>query len=283
MKIRNCLITAAGLGTRMGILGTMLPKPLWPIYEIRLLDLQLEYIKRFNPERVFINAYHVCEKIKEWAKNKNVTILIEEELLGSGGCVHNLKKYLGNDQSGITCIVNSDQFFMLEEKNINDGIKLIESGFDQVIYGMCVDKSEKYNETYTQENKLVDIRKNKGTEDYYTYSGVCFINLEKLEYVGGVSSFFETVCNYKNNANIYFYKDTKNVEFWDFGEKQKYVASLLKMNSVKSGTFIELVKESRVVSERGYQTGNLITLMNGELEINLEKKEIVLNGVIDQF
>lgn len=283
MQIKNCLITAAGLGTRMGKLGEVTPKPLWPIFERRLLDVQLKYIQRFSPENIFVNSHHCSDQVLAWAKENNVTVLDEPILLGSGGCVHNLKKYLNSTENEITCIVNSDQFFMLSETHIKKGINKIKNGMDMVIYGMNVDKDQKYNETFSINNKLVEIRKNNGVDSYYTYSGVCLINLNNLKYVEGESSFFQTVCNYKENKNIYFYDETKDVEFWDFGEKEKYVQSLLNLLE-NNGVFKDLMLKSNALNENAkYYDEKSTVLRSGEMEINTRERTIKMNGLIDQY
>ena len=43
MQIDYALILSAGLGTRMGEIGKILPKVLWPIYFKSLLELQIRY------------------------------------------------------------------------------------------------------------------------------------------------------------------------------------------------------------------------------------------------
>lgn len=282
MPIKSCLITAAGLGTRMGKIGEVLPKPLWPIFEKRLLDIQLEYAKRFRAEKVFVNVHHQAHRIINWAKNNNVEVLIEEELLGSGGCVHNLKKHLG-ERGGLACVVNSDQFFFIGDKEINEGIKLIEDGNDSVLYGMHAGKEESYNETCVANNRLIQIRKNEKKHDYLTYSGVCLINLDKLSYKAGPSGFFETVCNYKDNEKIYFYGDTRAIEYWDFGEKYKYALSL--MNSVtKECEMKQILKNAKALDfEKKYTHNNIIEFEKYEMKIDLGNRTIELEGLIDHF
>jgi len=281
MRVNNCLITAAGLGTRMGIIGENLPKPLWPIFDKTLLDIQLEYVKRFNPEKIFINAHHNSHKIIEWAKDKNITVLVEDELLGSGGCIHNLKKS-SESMWPVTVVVNSDQFFLLDKEKIDIGLKKIENGFDSVIYGLVVNKTEKYNETIYANDRLVNICKATGDEDYYTFSGVSIINLEKLTYVEGESSFFNSVCNYKNNENIYFMSGTEKVKFWDFGTKPKYVESLFRVLK-DDGEMRKLIEQSGVELKQYENEKEKLSFNLYKSKINKENGEIEIDSIIDQI
>ena len=43
MQLDFAYILAAGKGTRMGEIGKVVPKPLWPIYEKSLLELQVAW------------------------------------------------------------------------------------------------------------------------------------------------------------------------------------------------------------------------------------------------
>ena len=43
MIVENALILAAGAGTRMGEIGKVLPKVLWPVFECSLLELEVLY------------------------------------------------------------------------------------------------------------------------------------------------------------------------------------------------------------------------------------------------
>ncbi|EQC43462.1 NTP transferase domain-containing protein [Bacteriovorax sp. Seq25_V] len=281
MQIDNCLITAAGLGTRMGVIGEKLPKPLWPVFDTTLLDLQLEYVKRFHAKRIFVNAYHNSEKIIEWSKNKDITVLVEDDLLGSGGCIHNLKA--SSEVVGpITAVVNSDQFFLLSEEQIEEGLDLVRSGNDSVIYGMLVNKNEKYNETICDNNRLIGIEKPKGDKDYYTFSGVSIINLDRLDYKEGASGFFDSVCNYRKNSQIYFFNKTSDVKFWDYGTKEKYVENIF--NVINSDTEME-----RIIQNIGIDLNNY-NIDDGILRFDLYdtcidrlKHTIEIESIIDQI
>ena len=109
--IKTCLIASAGFGTRMGELGKVIPKPLWPFCNLRMLDLQVEYVKSLGCENIYINTHHCHTEMEDWLKSKkdeSITLLHEPDILGSGGCIHNLKKILRDE---IILIINSDQFY----------------------------------------------------------------------------------------------------------------------------------------------------------------------------
>ena len=53
MRVDECLIFSAGLGTRMGELGRILPKPAWPLFETTLLGAQIEFALELGCRRIF--------------------------------------------------------------------------------------------------------------------------------------------------------------------------------------------------------------------------------------
>ena len=92
MIVENALILAAGAGTRMGEIGKVLPKVLWPVFECSLLELEVLYAQSLGVKNIFINSHYYTKEILEHVKEnptfKNVTILLEKEPIDIGGAVH---------------------------------------------------------------------------------------------------------------------------------------------------------------------------------------------------
>ena len=82
MIVENALILAAGAGTRMGEIGKVLPKVLWPVFECSLLELEVLYAQSLGVKNIFINSHYYTKEILEHVKEnptfKNVTILLEK-------------------------------------------------------------------------------------------------------------------------------------------------------------------------------------------------------------
>ncbi|OIQ18281.1 MAG: hypothetical protein BM556_08450 [Bacteriovorax sp. MedPE-SWde] len=272
MNIKSCLITAAGLGTRMGEIGKKLPKPLWPIFDKNLLDLQVEYAKNLGVEKIYINTHHHKDKINDWARDKDVIILEEELLLGSGGCIHNLKNTIKED-IGIILIINSDQFYFVEKEFINAAYRMmLRDGVNSHLIGIEVDKTEKYNETCLVNNYLNDIKKPSGESSYITYSGVGLINIDNIEYVSGESSFFKSVCDYKKEK-VRLTTPT-NREYWDFGTKEKYLENIFKLLEDKENEMYKFLVSAKAIPKNIIDlkaVPNIIEMCSGELI--LSKKE----------
>ena len=223
MAITKCFIASAGLGTRMGDVGKILPKPLWPIFDRRIMDLQLAYARELGITDIYMNAHHLSSELLNWAKGKNISVLEERVLLGSGGCVHNLKYTHGINEKIL--IINADQFLFFDASMLSE----IESKMNSTeslayLLGINVAKDSSYNETVIRDNFLTNIVPATGDKSYMTYSGVGILDLEKISYVPGKTGFFETVCNFREN-NILM-SEPSDYEYWDFGTTKRYIKSL---------------------------------------------------------
>ena len=77
-------ILAAGLGTRMGVLSEVLPKPAWTLNGRSLLALGAESMRAAGLQSLACNAHHLHERMKESAGSE-IEVCFEPALLGSAG------------------------------------------------------------------------------------------------------------------------------------------------------------------------------------------------------
>ena len=87
----QAMILAAGRGTRLGELGTRLPKALVDVGGQPLLARQLAYLAACGVERVVVNAHHLAAQIIDFVAHGShpvrVEVSLEPELLGTAGGV----------------------------------------------------------------------------------------------------------------------------------------------------------------------------------------------------
>lgn len=246
MQIDYALILSAGLGTRMGEIGKRIPKVLWPIYFKPLLELQIRYCQDMGIKKIYINTHYLHDAIVEFLQSSNlldsVTVLHENPLLDSGGAIHNLAARHEVAYHGNLLLVNGDQFLFFEEKFWQEALSRIQE-CRAVLFGIRVDKNSGYNETVTEKNRLVEIRKNtQKNNDYVTYSGLGLLNLEGLRPVAGVSRFFETVADFKSQSVELVVPSA--FEYWDFGTADIYAQNIFKLKisgerQSRMGKFLE--------------------------------------------
>ena len=81
----DCFVLAAGLGTRMGPLSRVLPKPAWPIQGKPLLGWCADSLRRAGFQHLACNAHHLPELLEAALAGCGVEVFREPELLGSAG------------------------------------------------------------------------------------------------------------------------------------------------------------------------------------------------------
>jgi len=240
MQLDYALILSAGLGTRMGELGKVLPKVIWPIFSKSVLELQIDYCRDLGIKNIYINVHFLAEEIKKHLatishENVKITILQENPLLDSGGAIHNLAVQNEVNYKGNLLLVNGDQFLLFQKDLFNQALQLLATPEARAaLFGIQVDKNASYNETKIENGILVDIQKNSGFNDYVTYSGLGIVKLDGLAPVAGASKFFQTVVNYKSEKT---YMITPELfEYWDFGTAELYSKNIFKMAGQKKET-----------------------------------------------
>jgi MurNAc alpha-1-phosphate uridylyltransferase len=111
--IKNAIILAAGLGTRMRPITDAIPKPLVKVAGKTLLDYSLDSLHRQGIEKVVVNVHYLGEQIKSHLANYDrAQIMISDEsekLLDSGGGIKNALKHFGGEPF---FVLNSDSFWL---------------------------------------------------------------------------------------------------------------------------------------------------------------------------
>ncbi|MCT4642376.1 MAG: sugar phosphate nucleotidyltransferase [Bacteriovoracaceae bacterium] len=266
MKVDYVLILAAGKGTRMGDIGKQIPKVIWPIFNKRMLDLEIEYAKAFHPQKIFINLYNYKDKIFETLKSRNdISFLIEEEVLDIGGAVHNLAQKV--DYKGKLLVINSDQFIMLGQVEKEAFIK---NDSDATILTKDVDPKDGYNALDIKNEKVIGIIPNKDCLEHNsikTYTGMSIINLDKIVPIQGESKFFDTVINFSKLDVGHL--DVSDCEYWDFGTIDRYKNSLERVLKSDSAfkTFLEENSVKIPLENETIKLNDFLTFSNGELLI----------------
>lgn len=268
MKVDHVLILAAGKGTRMGEIGTVIPKVIWPVFELSLLELEVLYSKELAPEAtIHINLYHESDKILEHIKSspilKDVEIIIEKSQLDIGGAIHNLASKLQYD--GNLLILNSDQFLYFDKSVFSEGLEKLAHS-DSLLFTYNVNSSDGYNALDIKDDALVGIIPNNNLDrdlEVKTYSGMSLVRLDNLDPTQGNSTFFNTVADYKNK-NVHLL-NIPNIEYWDFGTSERYYKTMFLVLEKTESKFVEFLLRNKAIFlnrliKKGYQTESGINL-----------------------
>ena len=300
MNIDHAFIMCAGFGSRMGRIGEILPKPLWPVFDISILELQIQYAQKLNIKNIFINSHHLHEKmnfkftsLKQ--KYSNIHLIHEPELLGSGGGVHNFCRHELVNYKGTAVYLSGDQFLFFDS-HLFSNIEKIKNSFGSCLVAIDITGETGYNRLVVEGDKLVKIEKDYDiNEKSMTYSGMGFIDLKTLKPSVGKSSFFDTVCDFQNNQVGVF--DVPNPEYWDFGTTERYFEScfrLLNEAQNRNGKIFSYFKYDEIFDSRkinfdqfSYRCGQKKSILNfsanEEMNISNSSDLIILSSNENQI
>ena len=270
MNTKSGFIPCAGLGSRMGLLGKELPKPLWSIFERSMLEIQISFMTQFGFSDLFANTHHLHKQIKAENEQRNLclNLLHEKILLGNGGNFHNLKKTFPKVKNIL--VANPDVFLMLSEKDWSTFLEKSEKG-NCLLLLPC---SGSYNEVQIDENGyFLKVRPPISSKNsYLTYSGVSLLDLDTFPYLQGKSSFFDTVIHPTINETNTFVP-SEEYEYWDFGTLEQYKDNILKLLETRNGRFWDFLISNHFIREEFFSSGEY---NSGEFLVN--SKEISFNS-----
>ena len=117
------IVLAAGLGSRMAPITDHTPKPLIRFFSVEMLELSVVHLVRAGVRRIAINARHLAGQIENFVEKRlrekfpavEFHVSVEEEVLGTGGAVVNLRGWL---EQGAFWMVNSDAVFAQPLKDV---------------------------------------------------------------------------------------------------------------------------------------------------------------------
>lgn len=127
--IKQSMIFAAGLGTRMLPITSDLPKPLIKINKKSILQTNIEKLLDADFENIIVNAFHLSEKIVDEVKgySSKVKVIVENERLETGGGVLNAIKHNHLEEKDPVLLVNGDIFW---KNQIHDSLVKIRNKWD---------------------------------------------------------------------------------------------------------------------------------------------------------
>ncbi|MCI4454029.1 MAG: hypothetical protein JHC25_03650 [Thermodesulfobacterium sp.] len=175
----KAFLLAAGKGERLLPYTQVLPKPLFPILGVPILEIHLKNLLKLGIRDIGINIFHLKEKILDFLRSfsqknpVNLSIFDEKELLGTGGGIFNAKDFFTNS----ILIINSDILFdfpleiLIEyhQKNKN------------LITLICTSNSSSKNvKVDFQNNKVLSFR-SKDSNVFYT--GIQIVEPEIFEFL----------------------------------------------------------------------------------------------------
>lgn len=91
----ECVVLAAGQGSRLAPLTDAIPKPLLPFGEGTIMSRLVDQLGRLGPRRVLCNAHHRADAVERYASGNGLPVPLvvrrEQQLRGPAGSLHTFR------------------------------------------------------------------------------------------------------------------------------------------------------------------------------------------------
>lgn len=142
-RVRQCVLLAGGLGTRLGGLTRETPKPMLPVAGRPFLEHLVLKAGRHGFERVLILAGYKAGVIADWSHTTNasqrlnmgIEVVVEPQPLGTGGAL----AFAGPRLDETFLLVNGDTWFDFDWRDLADA-----SHGDWTLALRQVDQADRY-------------------------------------------------------------------------------------------------------------------------------------------
>lgn len=119
--IKQAIVLAGGLGTRLQSVVQDVPKPMALINGRPFLDYQIQYLKSFGINKIIFSVGykydHIADFFGDSYQGIAIQYAIEEEPLGTGGGILNAFDFV---ESGVVLVVNGDTLFEIDLADFYD-------------------------------------------------------------------------------------------------------------------------------------------------------------------
>lgn len=217
--IKKAIVLAAGLGTRLRPLTCVAPKPMMPVWGVPMVGRVVEALKALGVEEITVNSHYLHEQVDEWAKANGCRTSYEPQILGTGGVLNPLRKWIGNDD-----------FYLVNGDIVIEGLEKWRGEIPEGCIGKALVSSVLGPRTIELEPSagLVTNWKSPdpGDEGTFTYLGIAALKAEILDYVkpDGFSSVIEAYEKAMMDGKFVKGEELPGLLWTDAGTVESYLA-----------------------------------------------------------
>lgn len=210
-KIKS-FILAAGFGTRLKPFTDRLPKALVPYKNKPMIENVISKLSKAGIRDILINSHHLYNLMEAYFRNRkgeeNITLLYEEEILGTGGALKNAESYFKNTDHII--IYNTDvdceaSIELILEYHITSGALATLCVQDRKTsrYLLIDDNGKLAGRTESNEDKIYTSNfENFNKYNHKAFCGIQVIKTDIFEYIKTFNYPFDIIPFYMYLLNI---------------------------------------------------------------------------------
>lgn len=225
-------IIAGGLAKRLRPLTEEIPKSLVEVAGKPIIEWQLEWLKANNITTVIVLAGYRYEKLIEFLRSGrrfgvNVTYVIEDSPLGTGGAIKNAEPYLSD---GTFAALNGD---VLTDIPIGKLAKVLEDRNDAIVSIALVPLKSPYGVVrMSEDGRIESFVEKPSIEDYLINAGVYVMRNEIFKYLPDIGDIEKTTFpQLAREGRLYGVKFLNN--YWRSIDTVKDIEEVT--NDIKSG------------------------------------------------
>ncbi|MBQ0032003.1 MAG: phosphotransferase [bacterium] len=178
--IRKAIVLAAGLGTRLRPLTCAVPKPLMPVWGEPMLARIVGMLRSWGVEDIVVNCHYLHEQVERWCAANGCKASYEPEILGTGGVLNPLRKWIGKDDF---YLVNGD-VVVENVPDLTSHVSRLVSSADQIGVALVTEEGPRTVEVEPESGFVTNWKSDDaGYSGTFTYCGIACLKAEILNYV----------------------------------------------------------------------------------------------------
>ncbi len=220
--IREAIVLAGGLGTRLKGVIDDIPKPMAPIGSKPFLEYLLSYLHNSGITHVILAVGYKHEVISDYFgkqfKNVALTYAIEHEPMGTGGGIANALKFAKSEE---LFLLNGDTFFAVDLKGLSNFHT--KNKADLSLSLKALKDFDRYGTVEIENNAVSSFKEKQSLKEGYINGGVYTINKKifKQDHLGDKFSFEQDIME-KAIGQFALYGQVCDGYFIDIGIPEDY-------------------------------------------------------------
>ena len=228
--LKKAMIMAAGVGSRLGALSDVVPKPLVPLVNKPAMDIIVEHLASFGIKDIIANTYYKAEDMAfHYRYNQNICLVKEEQLSGTAGGVKKCQSFFSKDDDFI--VMSGDGLSDVDIKNAYESHKksgaiatiVLQSVEEEKIpmYGIVVTDSNGIVESFQEKPKIEEAKSNLANTGIYIFRYDIFDFIPENTFYDFAKNVFPEILNSNEKINTYVHSG-----YWsDIGSIEQYKKS----------------------------------------------------------
>lgn len=177
----DAVIMAGGKGTRLRPLTEKIPKPLLPVGGKPILEHNIDRLRHFGVDDIWISLHYLGEQIEAYfgngqQRNMHIKYVWEQEPLGTIGAVRLINNFLHD----YILVSNSDLLTTLDYEAFF--LDFLDKDADMSVVTIPYEVNVPYAVMETTNNHVISL-KEKPTYTYYSNGGIYLLKRELLQYI----------------------------------------------------------------------------------------------------